>query len=244
MTKQLNSNTLKIIAAAAMLIDHIGLIFFPYKPIFRVIGRLAFPIFAFMIAEGCKYTKNRLKYFLTIAVLGVLCQIFYFIFKDSLYMCILITFSLSILIIYSLQYTKKTLLCKKSSVLKLFSVLVFVFTVVAVYILNLYFEIDYGFWGCMTPVFASIFQHREKNIPARLKHLDNILNNIFCMSICLVIVAVSLKGTQCYSLLALPLLLKYSGEKGEKNMKYFFYIFYPLHLVILNGISMVLQSSL
>jgi len=59
----LSGNMLKIIAALAMLCDHVGLLFFPSQDIFRIIGRLAFPIFAFMIAEGCKYTRNKAKYF-------------------------------------------------------------------------------------------------------------------------------------------------------------------------------------
>ena len=65
----LNGNVLKIIAAILMVIDHIGFTFFPSVMILRYIGRLAMPVFAFMIAEGCRYTKDKLRYFLTIAVL-------------------------------------------------------------------------------------------------------------------------------------------------------------------------------
>ena len=54
----LSSNILKIVACISMLLDHIGFIFFPQYIIFRILGRVAFPIFAFMIAEGCYYTKN------------------------------------------------------------------------------------------------------------------------------------------------------------------------------------------
>ena len=70
--KGLSGNTLKIVAAVSMLLDHIGVVFFPHVAVFRILGRLALPIFAFMIAEGCRYTKNRLRYFLTIFGLGVL----------------------------------------------------------------------------------------------------------------------------------------------------------------------------
>ena len=52
--------------------------------------------------------------------------------------------------------------------------------------------------------------------------------------------AADLGGTQWYSLLALPLLLLYSGKRGKANLKYFFYIFYPVHLVVLQGIDMLL----
>ena len=68
----LSGNTLKILAAIFMLIDHAGLMLFDDNEIMRIIGRLAYPIFAFMIAEGCKYTKNKIKYFATVFLFGVL----------------------------------------------------------------------------------------------------------------------------------------------------------------------------
>ena len=58
----LTGNALKLIAAFAMVCDHAGLMLFPQVPILRVIGRLAYPIFAFMIAEGCRYTRNKKRY--------------------------------------------------------------------------------------------------------------------------------------------------------------------------------------
>ena len=56
-----SNNVLKIIACITMLLDHMGFILFPQYPIFRIIGRIAFPIFAFLLAEGCYYTKNKLR---------------------------------------------------------------------------------------------------------------------------------------------------------------------------------------
>ena len=62
----LSSTVLKLIAAVTMFIDHAGLILFPQYRIFRIIGRLAFPIYAYCIAEGFRYTRNRKKYFLRV----------------------------------------------------------------------------------------------------------------------------------------------------------------------------------
>ena len=59
----LNGNHLKLIAAFTMLLDHVGILLFPQIRLLRILGRLAYPIFAFMIAEGCRYTKNKLRYF-------------------------------------------------------------------------------------------------------------------------------------------------------------------------------------
>lgn len=106
----LSGNFIKILGCIFMAIDHIGVVLFPRIIILRYIGRLAFPIFAFMIAEGAKYTRNKMKYFLMIFIIGVICQVFnYFFNNHDLYMCIFITFSISILLIYLIQFIKHLL---------------------------------------------------------------------------------------------------------------------------------------
>ena len=59
----LNANAIKFLAAAIMVIDHVGLLFFPQTAIFRYIGRVSMPLFAFAVSEGCRYTKNKTKHF-------------------------------------------------------------------------------------------------------------------------------------------------------------------------------------
>ena len=102
----LSSSALKLMACVFMLIDHVGVRLFPGVLLLRIIGRLAFPIFAFMIAEGCKYTRNKLRYFLQLFGLALGCQIVYFIADGSMYLSVLFTFSLSVLTIFTLQYCK------------------------------------------------------------------------------------------------------------------------------------------
>ena len=238
----LSGNALKIIAAVFMLIDHIGYILFPQYEILRIIGRMSFPIFAFMIAEGCYYTKNKLRYFLGIFSLAIVCQIAYYIFDESFDMGILITFSLSILMIYSLEYFKKKLFSSDTTFKeRLLALGIFALTVAIVYLLNRYLSIDYGFWGCMIPVFASVFRTRRKTLPDRLQKFDCLVVHVFMMTVGLVILSLAVAGNQFYSLLAIPLLLTYSGKRGKINMKNFFYIFYPAHLVVLQAISMLLK---
>lgn len=58
----INSFTLHILAMLFMLCDHLWATLFPAQEWLTCIGRLAFPIFAFMIAEGCYYTSNVKKY--------------------------------------------------------------------------------------------------------------------------------------------------------------------------------------
>ena len=76
---QLNRDTalLKLIAMVAMLIDHAGKIIFPQLSFMRVIGRLAFPLYAYCIAVGCVYTRNPLKYLSRIVLLALISQPIY-----------------------------------------------------------------------------------------------------------------------------------------------------------------------
>lgn len=71
---RLNKDTglLKLIAILTMFIDHLGAAIFPEYRSMRVIGRIAFPIFAYCIAVGCIYTRNIAKYALRVFLVGLL----------------------------------------------------------------------------------------------------------------------------------------------------------------------------
>lgn len=221
---KLSGNALKIIAAVTMFIDHMGLMLFPGNLVFRYIGRLAYPIFAFMIAEGCKYTRNRLRYWGGLTVLALLCQAVYFVFDGRLYLSILVTFSLSILTIYALDRLKAAPSVRNG--------LIFTAVIGAVYVLNQVLRIDYGFWGCMAPVFAAALHNTKYDtLPAR----------VAAFGVGLTLLSLSHGSIQSWCLLALPLLLCYSGKRGKHKLKYFFYLFYPAHLVLLEGIALLVS---
>ncbi len=264
-----NGNTLKILAAIFMFLDHFGLLFFSEGTLanawLRGIGRLSMPLFAFMIAEGCRYTKNKVKHFFLLFGLGVACQIVYIIFDPSqTYLGILLTFSFSTLIIYAMQFAKKCFFpalqgntCNEPSekvspspynrlVLKGASVLLVLTLIALAYTLSHFVVIDYGFWGIMMPVFASIFDFHGIPAPDKLKRLDCLPLRILCMMLMeiMLIKTHTIPEFQLPSLIAFLLLLLYNGKKGKANLKYFFYIFYPLHLGVLTGISMLLFQLL
>ena len=67
----ISGNQLKIVACITMLIDHIGMILLPDMVFLRIIGRIAMPLFAFTFAEGCFYSKHKLRRFLLILGLGL-----------------------------------------------------------------------------------------------------------------------------------------------------------------------------
>lgn len=149
----LTNNQLKIIAMISMALDHIGLILFPQFRIFRILGRIAFPIFAYMIAEGCRYTKNRTKYLAVIAAMGVAFQLVYFFLLGDLYQGILVTFSLAIIAIYSIEGV-----CRSHGIGKrLLSLAALAFVAVfggvfPVLFADAGFAIDYDLWGILLPV--------------------------------------------------------------------------------------------
>ena len=213
----LTGNMLKLIAAFSMLLDHGGLLFFPREMGFRIAGRLAFPIFAFMIAEGCHYTRSRWRYWGMIAALAAVCQAVYYFAAGDTYLSVLVTFSLAIPTIFALEEWKKTGSWGWG--------LATAGAVGVIWLLNRCLEIDYGFWGCMLPVFVAAFRGKWQMVSVTL-------------GLCLV--AADFGGLQWWSLLAVPLLLCYDGTVGRRKLKYFFYIFYPAHLAILQVLAWVL----
>lgn len=224
----LSGNHLKLIAAFSMLLDHMGILLFPQFKVLRVLGRLAYPIFAFMIAEGCRYTRNKLRYFLMIFGLGAACQLAYYFASGDTYLNILLTFSFSVLLIFLLQKTQRTTTWKQ----QFWWCVAFAVGVFLALAADWQLEIDYGFWGIMTPVFASFFREKDKT-GSKLP--------VLMMAVGLLLLGADMGGNQQYALLAVPLLLLYNGQRGKVNMKYFFYIFYPVHLVVLQGIAWILE---
>ena len=221
----MTSFVLKLIAALSMLLDHIGVILFPDLEILRILGRLACPIYAFCIAEGFRYTRDRRKYFLRIFILGLLCQIVYTIVDHQLYLGILITFSISILLMAAL-YKAKT---AQNDEKRKHAIAVFCAGVLCSFVLTYFVAVDYGFFGIMLPVCAYAFDDRWKRLAM--------------FTACLIALAIAMAKAlpvQYWSLAAVPLLALYNGQPGRVRLKYFFYIFYPLHLAVLYGISMLM----
>lgn len=221
----LNGNQLKILALIAMTIDHIGCYLYPTHEWMRIVGRLAFPIFAYMIAEGARYTKNRKKYLGMMFGLGVICQIVYYFAMGSLFQCILITFTFSIVLIYALDYAIQRKNAEGWILLGLLFIAVFSLVYVLPKLLShTDYNVDYGIWGVLFPVFVYL---GGKNKWARLA----------LAAIPLVFLAISYPKQE-YALFALVPLALYNGTRGKWRMKYLFYIYYPLHLVVIYAVGL------
>lgn len=242
----LSGNAIKFIAAFCMLCDHIGVILFPDLTFLRIIGRIAFPVFAFMIAEGCRYTKNKLKHFLTIGGFAIAIQLGFFIFDPKTAMReinVFVTFTFSVMMIYVLQAFYFHLFDRDSRIeKKIFWGIVFVSLVAAVYYISYFINFDYNFYGAMIPVFASVLMLPKNCDIEWLKKLDNKYVHILLLGIGVAfMVFPSPIKYKRFALLSLLVLLLYSGKKGKLKTKYFFYIFYPLHLVLLEGIYILMH---
>lgn len=239
--KGLSGNTLKYIAALSMLIDHAGLLLFPQLPLLRVIGRIAFPIFAFMIAEGCLHTRNRLRYFLGITLLGLVCHAVQYAFAGSPTLNVLITFSISIVLIFVLLELKKALLLRESRSAKPLELgLLLLLLLLLGYFFCSRFPVDYEFAGCLVPLFAALpgLDTGEKDPAAAVRRRRL---SVLCMLPPLLLVCHIYIPMQYFCLAALPLLLLYNGQRGRRSTKYFFYVFYPLHLALLQGIAWLIH---
>lgn len=231
-----SGNALKLLATVSMLLDHTGAILFPQVLALRLVGRLAFPIYAFMVAQGCKYTRSMLRYFLSMFSLGVVCQLVYAFAAPVDRFNILLTFSVSIALSFLLYRVKQALYSKKWLMAAAMGA-AFLLSTAAVHYVNRILPFDYGFWGCMTAVITGLFQQKA-DAPESWKRADKNAVHVIMLAIPLLLVARD--SLQLCALFSLPLLLCYSGRRGRLNMKYFFYIFYPLHLALLYGISYLL----
>jgi len=225
---RLSNNGLKIIAMVTMVLDHVGVALFPNIAWLRILGRLSFPIYAFMIAEGCRHTRSIPRYFGAMAILAAICQAVYFVVMDSLYMCILVTFSLSIGLIWLLKKAEATkhqgwYFCFFAGVL----CALFICELLPKLIPQTDFYVDYGFIGVMIPVIIYLAKTRQSQMMAAL--------------LSLAVLSAASDATQWWCLLAVPLLLLYNGERGKWKLKWFFYLFYPVHLVVIQGIAMLMQ---
>ena len=214
----LTNNQLKIIAMISMLIDHIGAYLLPQYRWMRIIGRVAYPIFAYMIAEGCRHTKHRARYLLQMGGLAAVCQLVDYVARGSLAQSILVTFTLSILTVYAIDNFRK----HKGILSGLLALMVFGGVLYACYVLpyklaGTDYDIQYDFLGVMLPVVIYLVPDKQ--------------GKLFAAAAVLAAMSGRWGSVQWYGLAAIPLLLLYNEKRGKAKLKYLFYIFYPAHLV-------------
>ena len=214
----LSNNSLKLIAMVTMTVDHIGMIYFPGQMLWRAIGRLAFPIYAFMIAEGCRHTRSMKRYLLTMGLLAAVSQTVATAVIGAWNMNVLVTFSFSVALILLLKYAqdKKSFLCWAA-----FGAALLGAYCVGALLPKVWrgFSVDYGFLGMLLPVLV----YAMPDLPRQLVAAGG----------CMALISVDAWQGQWFSLLALPLLALYNGQRGKLRLKWVFYLYYPVHLGLL-----------
>lgn len=222
----ISGNQLKIIALISMTCDHVGKQIYPQQEWLQIVGRLAFPIFAYMVAEGCFYTKNRTKYLGTMAAVALLCQVVYLGAMGSLYQSVLVTFTLAIVLIYAIDWAKlhRNILGVWALVLG-FGFVWFCSVGLPMLLKKTDYGIDYGLAGIL--LVAGIYLVKDRGL------------KLIVATVFLCILGLELGGIQWYGLLALIPLALYNGKRGKMRLKYLFYIYYPAHLACIYLLSLI-----
>lgn len=227
MTKQgfgISAFWLKMIAIVAMTVDHIGYLFYPGVSWMRMVGRLTFPIMAFLIAEGYRHTHDLRQYETRLFVFALISMLpFYLAFGwvgnvGFTLLCGLLALDCA---------ARLERMWQRTAVLLGF--------------MALSLPCDWGFSG----VLAIYLFGRVEN--KRLGAACGVVALLIVSSLkdqCLAAVlgpgvyAPMKFETMCAVLLAIPPLILYNGSRGRR-MKYWFYIYYPLHLAVLGLIARI-----
>ena len=234
----LNNEQLKLLAVISMLIDHTAAsipLFFrssigPFNLLMRGIGRLAFPIFAFLIAEGAVKTRNILKYLMRLGILAVLCEIPFDMMSEGKFFNwghqnTILTLFLGLLGIAGYQYlTDRRKLWGKSAYLA-------------------------GFFWMSLCVAAGQLAGADFRAPGVLLVIgfyfwrtEMAESDGFPVFLMLAMGTAWRNNTlQLFSLLAFLPIILYNNDLGRKLPRYTFYVIYPAHLLLLGGIRMLLR---
>ena len=226
----MNRNVLKIIALTSMLCDHIGKIFIPDMVIFEIIGRLAFPLFAFFISEGYVHTSNKKRYIMTLAIFALISWApFNLLWGFPWYTFnIIALFLVSIIGIFLIEKINNQ---NNNSSIYIGLLCVYIIGVILFDIVPIAPE---GMLGVFMPIIFYLF--RNKKVGKYLAPLCYLI----VMSLLIMLVNDWKAGLiQFASVLTIPLLIFYNGQKGKINLKYLFYIAYPLHLLVLWIIGLI-----
>ena len=230
----LTSNMLRTIAVALMLSDHIWATAMSFGNWMTYIGRMAFPIFAFQIAEGFVHTSNFKKYALRLLGFAVITEIPFNLFYSSrwfnpYHQNVLFTLLLGLLAISVIDKVRKNITVKTVALSLLWLLLICVASVIGF--------VDYGFLGMITVVMFYLLRDFPFAWLVQLTAmvLINIVffeGQVFPVEIFGKIFEIPTQGFAVFSLIPIWL---YGGRKGcsNKMMQYFFYAFYPVHMLML-----------
>lgn len=210
----LPQEALKLIACITMLIDHIGAVYLPQNALLRIIGRLSFPIYCFLLAEGIHHTKNPKKYGLRLLLLALLSEIPY----DLLFYGKLTWAHQSVMATLTLAFCMG--MCMKKVQRTLHLAVAFSFALLAELLCT-----DYGGLGVLI---AALFI-MTRNSPHRA------ILQVLGLTILNLLLGNGTLTLQMYAIFAMLPIALYSGQKvtHSKAFQWSINLFYPAHLLVL-----------
>ncbi|WP_270644135.1 TraX family protein [Merdimonas faecis] len=207
----LDSFQLKCIAIVSMALDHTGAVLYPSQIWLRCLGRIAFPIFCFLIVEGFFHTHDVRRYMGRLGVFALISEIPY----DLAFRGVPLEYAHQNVFFTLLIGIGMVVLLERNRERPVKAVILLLAMWLAVLIRS-----DYNFRGVLL-IFVFYIFHESRWLAVTAGGFWNFLY----------------QGViQKYGVLSVLPLALYNGERGRK-MKYFFYIFYPAHLLLLYGIS-------
>ncbi|MDF2608678.1 MAG: putative rane protein [Lachnospiraceae bacterium] len=247
----MNGLALKLIAIITMLIDHTTAVLVSYETspnlylLGRTIGRLAFPIFCFLLVEGLLHTKDVRKYLLRLALFAILSEVpFDLAFFHSNYYLqhqnIFFTLLIGLSVIFIMRKLEAARNAEETTYpFQVFSIIlevIIVFTgCVAAYLL----KTDYSVFGVLQIVFFYVFRKKKIILLLFVIFVNQMLGVVFGLPasiediVNILMQVVTSISIQSFATFAMILIFTYHGERGPKLNKYIFYAFYPVHLTIL-----------
>lgn len=198
-------------------VDSIGWVYLAYQVMRRIVGRLAFPIYCFLLIEGFEKTGNRIKYAGRLFLFALISEIpFNLAFSRkvfySSYQNVFFTLFIGLLMIWAMEGIEK----RWKSLLPKLTGWVLVFLAAAILSEKIY--CDYGVHGIIAIALLYLFRKNK---------MEQIIAG--CVAFLWEITAP----------LAFIFVALYNGKRGMK-LKYFFYIFYPAHLLVLYLLTLIL----
>ena len=212
----MSSSSLKIVACAAMLLDHVAWTWFsvssPVGIVMHIIGRITMPVMAFMIAEGYVHTHDITRYVVRLLVFAIISDFPFILFERS---------TIRHDVIFTLLFGLLAIWILDSRIPIFFRYILVAFFL----IFSLCF--DWVFIGVLLCVFFWRFR-------------GNFLGVSFSVVLCSILAAIIFgQWWQLGMILSLPLLYLYNGSRGNSS-KWGFYIFYPAHLLALSVLRAVI----
>ena len=220
----LSGSALKIIAMLSMLVDHIGAGLYPDQMWWRVAGRIAFPIFAFLICEGYLHTRNIKRYALRLGLFAIISEIpFNLLHSDYIFdpgaQNIFFTLLIGLLTLYGYERFKDDPEDRQKA-FNIKQLLVFI----AGLLIAQVSRADYGAFGVALIYIFYLFRDRRGLALAFMAAANLAIGMLDFFYGFMPLQALA-------GLAALPLFF-YNGEKGP-SARYLFYAFYPAHITII-----------